>query len=854
MRAVQSAAFIAMLAFPCAQAYQAHGESAAASGSVNVDGKVLDPSGKAMPAVSVTFFDGIAQTFAEITTDGGGDFSVALRPGQYQMAILVPDLKPFVRTVEINLTTPPMVISLSLDKVTSVVDVQDKADPVFTMNSIRLSGESLRALPFDQGALLNHLQLLADGGGHTQFTVDGFPGGSFPSLDQISEIVVERNSLSASGTGPRIMVLTKTPGLTRWAGSSSIHSLNRSMNARNRGALNTPSRQGRVFTADYSGPLIKGKLGMGISLSMQNSRSEGNHVRAVTPEGTVSYPVIDPAQSYTIGLTNHWYLSPSSVFGYRITRSISKHHNQGVGGFTLAERAFDSSASVWNVQVLNHSSVTARLANELRLNVNRTRSSTCPLSNAITIDVLDSFHRGGAQNRSTYQNSIYDFGDAIRWAPVPKWTVKVTLDGTYRKSYSDSDLNSAGTFTFSSLEDYLAGQPLQFSKASGRRVREARQLETNASLQADYSINGKASLRMGSRYTWQTSLGDYNNLGPVAQFSYQLRKRTGISFGAALSYPVVGLSMAVREQLLRQDGSRPFETIISNPSYPDPFVTESNSSPQLTGAGLILSRAKVFESAYRVLFQMNMQQSLKENWRVSAHLNLNRDVHQLRTRNINAPYPGTPFPAELRADDIDYLRPYYPLLANITHYESVGKARSNVLDIVLQSPAMANFKRFQWSGDLRFVSTWAEDDSVAQNPYDRNSDWARSERLHRLTGNLSVKIPLLGSLFLPVSLNSGNLYSVTTGRDDNFDLSLNDRPIGIKRNSLRGPPNFNVNLAYISPVIGLLPAKLVVQVTNLLNNTTISEISGVMTSPFFGQPTSFGPSRSVRLALSLSTW
>ena len=51
--------------------------------------------------------------------------------------------------------------------------------------------------------------------------------------------------------------------------------------------------------------------------------------------------------------------------------------------------------------------------------------------------------------------------------------------------------------------------------------------------------------------------------------------------------------------------------------------------------------------------------------------------------------------------------------------------------------------------------------------------------------------------------NSGRSYSITSGKDDNFDQNINDRPAGIPRNSLRGPSVYVVNLNYSSPVLSL---------------------------------------------------
>ena len=138
------------------------------------------------------------------------------------------------------------------------------------------------------------------------------------------------------------------------------------------------------------------------------------------------------------------------------------------------------------------------------------------------------------------------------------------------------------------------------------------------------------------------------------------------------------------------------------------------------------------------------------------------------------------------------------------------------------------------------------------NSYDVRQDWARNDQRHRFFGSFSGKSHWLGAYSFLVTLNSGRAYSITTGMDENFDGSFNDRPNkGVKRNSLRGPSVYTVNLIYSTPTIPYVPLRFNIQVTNLLNNTQINGYGSVITSPFFGMPTSYGAGRSIRLSTSI---
>jgi hypothetical protein len=125
-------------------------------------------------------------------------------------------------------------------------------------------------------------------------------------------------------------------------------------------------------------------------------------------------------------------------------------------------------------------------------------------------------------------------------------------------------------------------------------------------------------------------------------------------------------------------------------------------------------------------------------------------------------------------------------------------------------------------------------------------------------------------------------YNITTGRDDNGDTISNDRPAGIPRNSARGAAQIDVGArlswsigfgtrATTGPQgpqvrvvrgdnpdpLGSMPSgetqnkrylvEMYVQSYNLLNHLNALTFSGVLTSPFYGRPTSAGPARRIEI-------
>ena len=60
--------------------------------------------------------------------------------------------------------------------------------------------------------------------------------------------------------------------------------------------------------------------------------------------------------------------------------------------------------------------------------------------------------------------------------------------------------NFTGTFTFSSLADFAANRPLQFTQTKGNPLLDVNQLEVASFVQTDYKMTKKFNVSMGTRY------------------------------------------------------------------------------------------------------------------------------------------------------------------------------------------------------------------------------------------------------------------------------------------------------------------------------------------------------------------
>lgn len=110
-----------------------------------------------------------------------------------------------------------------------------------------------------------------------------------------------------------------------------------------------------------------------------------------------------------------------------------------------------------------------------------------------------------------------------------------------------------------------------------------------------------------------------------------------------------------------------------------------------------------------------------------------------------------------------------------------------------------------------------------------------------------------------LSAASGKPYTLTTGRDDNQDGFVTDRPGRVGRNTLRAPGFANVDLQLSRDVRfnrskgekGPM-ATIGVGAFNALNAFSVTTIVGNRSSPFFGQAVAARPSRRVQLSARVS--
>ncbi|PYS53431.1 MAG: hypothetical protein DMG13_12615 [Acidobacteria bacterium] len=665
---------------------------------------------------------------------------------------------------------------------------------------------------------------------------------------------------SRQGSGQPPPQVVDRGGAGAFHGNAQVLLKDESLNARNPFADNKPPYQERQGNFDISGPIIPRKLTTSFAAS-QNEAQNVDTVHATLPEGLFALGITRPTVQRSFTTRNTYQVSQAHSISLNLGYAMSSSKNQGVGQFALPERAWTSKGSNWNVEVVQFSNLSALSIFESRFKATSSHDETRPFSNALRINVLDTFSSGGAQNRSENTSRDYDFGN-LYTRLGEKMTMRAGTQGRYRNNRSFSENDFGGTFTFSNLDSYLAGRPLTYRVTRGNPLLETDQLELSFFSQNDWKVSSQLTLMLGARYDYQTNMRDHNNLAPRLGFAYALSRATVIRGGGGMFY--LRMDMENVENQRRLDGTRQFEIVIDNPSYPDPFQagTIRNTLPSIRVMDPNL------EAPYVNVAMISFERTFFTNLLLSATYDYQREYHRLRLRNLNAPLDSTaPFPRSCSpATSAEAcVRP------DPSHGDAVSlESTSNQLQHTFRLNFRQRFSIFNVSAaylvQRALPETSPNGDALSSDNYNLRADYVRSHGTccptHNVNSTVNARLPLGIFLTGTAALSGPHWYNITTGKDDNRDSVINDRPPGFPRNGGKGPKtlnfNFNISKAFFFGAPPGINGKgsgtrknlnVFANMTNAFNRTNYGTPSGVMTSPNFGKFTSAQDPRQIEAGM-----
>jgi len=844
---------------------------------------VRDPSGAVIPNAAVVVKGAEAATqdvvVPAVSSDGQGVATAVNVPiGRYTVAVSFPGFEGrTIPDVRVRAGDNRREVTLPIEKVAESVAVgRDAATAASDPKSERfgnvLSKAQIEALPDDPDEMEKVLNEMAGPG--ATIRVDGFRGGKLPPKSQIRSIRFSSAMFGAENhsAGHTFVDIATQPGLGPMRGSMDFSFRDDSLNARNAFQSEKGPEQTQQYTLNLSGTLRKERTSFSLSAG-RASMYDSAYIYAAVPARPVSGAVRRPSDRLNFNLRVDHALNKAHSLRGSFQRNDNDLQNLGVGNYDLPARAFDR-VSNESVLRLSESGPLARLwFAESRLQIRRTGSDNISTTQLPTVRVLDTFTSGGAQQAGGRRGTDLEYATDVDYAKKGHALRMGTLieGGLYR---SDNRTNYLGTFTFTSLADYDAGRPANFTRRSGNPLVEYSQWQGAFYVQDDWRARKNLTVNWGVREEFQTHLGDRWNLAPRGGLTWSPFKngKTTIRAGGGLFYE--WLDADTYEQTLRVDGVHQQDLVIVNPGYPDPSSGGASQqvlppSKYLLADGLVMPK--------RALALVALTQQISQTFGLNLNYTHTNGWDRFRGRNINAPLNGT------RPD---------PALGNITQVESTATLRVDSINAGMNFniPARRTFIFANYAFN-RQLSDADGAFSLPANSYDLAAEWGRVGGIPRHVASAVMNTSLTKSLRVAVSTaaRSGAPYNRTTGRDDNGDTVFNDRPAGAGRNSLvshgmwdvaarltyafgfgEKPPSSTPGGGQMIMIRGgggagdLLSAlggggaenkrirlELFASATNLFNNVNPIGYSGVMTSPFFGRPTAAGPARKIDVGMKI---
>ena len=814
---------------------------------------VVDQTGGGVPQASVriTRADG---TTLDLNADSRGVVTIpALPVGPLQLHVEFPGFVSHDRAVVLrrgnNSETVTLVLA-ALEEEVLVTDTASTGDLRGNSMTTVLEEEELAALSDDPEELAAQLEALTGGAGAV-FQVDGFRGGRLPGRDEIRQVRFRNNSFAADNhdAGRSQVEIVTRPGLTAWSGNANFGLRSDVLNARNAFARTETPEQFRRFTMGMRGPLARNRTSLRFSVDGNRSFDSGTIV-ALAPEGRVADQVRRPFEQthFSVGLDHG--LTRNSTVRVEYRAGDDDRRNLGVGDFNLAERAYTRSSREQRLRTSIQTVLGRANLNELRVQFNARESVSESASDAVTIVVIDAFSRGGAgvSSRGTTRN--LEVGDNYDFS-IGAHSMRVGALFEADNFQNFDARNAAGTFTFGSLEAFLAGRPNTFTQRLGQVDTQFTQYQLGVYWQDDVRIRRTLSLSVGVRQELQNHVDDAINLMPRVGFTWNaFGSRTVVRGGYGIFHDWYDSNL--HDQTLRVDGRTQRDLLVLNPGYPDPIGGVS---------AIVLPGGRVQAAADRELpyvhqASIGVERPITPTLNVQASYLFLRGRNQMRSRNINAP-------------DASGVRPE-PNIGTVTQIESTGRTSNDRLTVNLsyRVPAKRIFMNANYT--LANMKNVADNPlSLPANSLDPDAEWgpASQDIRHRFYAMMTIPVWLGLRANITTNASSAAPYTITTGRDDNGDGVSNDRPPGVGRNAARGAGRWELSTR-VTKTIGFggqrsgeparrgfagdpadqrFSVEFYVQAFNVLNRINYANFSGNLQSPFFGLPTSAAQARRVEV-------
>jgi hypothetical protein len=826
----------------------------AASGDIT--GSVVDQSGGVVAGAKVTVERPSGSPLIGATDLKGTFRFTELPAGTYQVRVEHPGFK--VAGMRVKLGDSParlrMVLRIAdLHERLTVGSPEARVSPesAENMDVVKLDRRALNKLPVLGNDIIaaasQYLDQAALGAAGVSVVVDGMEARKIGvSASAVQEVRINQNPYSAEFARPgrgRIEIITK-PAAGEYHGSIEFVFRDHRLDARNAFAATRPAEQRRIFEGHFTGPVGHSKKTAFLLSANHEEEDLQNLVFAITPAGVLRQNFANPKRQTEVSGSITRQLTDRQTLSTRYELSRDQGQGEDVGGFTLPVAGADYKEREHLLFVNYRAVLTPRIVNEFSMRlghqsfVNSSRTPGVP-----RIVVQDAFTGGGGQSDRHETENRIQFNNIVSWAKGRHLVrAGVTVPGFIRRGLNDH-ANYDGTFSYSSLDDYLAHQPFLFEVQRGNGYLAFWQKDLGFFVQDDFKARPNLSISIGLRYDWQNHLSDHNNLAPrfSLAFSPDKKRKTVLRASGGIFYERTG-NGAIAD-LLRFDGLRLRRLVLTNPAYPDPLSAGGSLEAQPAS---MTRFAPDLRSPYLLQYGGGVERQLQKSLVLALNYTGITGVKTFRSRDLNAPLPPL------------YLARPIAAIGVLRTIESAGRLQSHSLDLTLRGSIKKYFNGTIQHGFGRAYNNTGGIAAFPANSYNLSGEWARSsfDVRHRFRALGTVKAGELFELGTVLSVSSGAPYTITTGRDDNHDGRASDRPAGVPRNSKQGFGAANLDLR-LSHEFKLTDSDkdeapsldAGIEAFNMLNGVNYTNVVGNLSSPFFGQPVAARPARRLQLRL-----
>jgi len=804
-------------------------------------GLITDELGAAIVGVNVTLTDA-AGAQKKTTTNGEGVYNFAgLAPGKYTLHANATGFAPS-ESKEVDITTARQTLDLTLrvtieEKVT-VAETPISTEATENANQTVIGGKDLDALPDDPDELAAALQALAGpsvGPNGGQIFIDGFTGGNLPSKDSIREIRINQNPFAAENDQPsgRIDILTR-PGTDKLRGGASLNFNDESFNSRNPFAVTSSKRtpyQIRQYDMNLNGPVVKRKASFFFNFGRIET-DDNDLVRATVLDSNLN--PVDFGQAFVVPRRNTYFsprfdyaINAGNTLIVRYNYNRTRVENQGIGGFTLPERGYDTLSINQNIQLTETAILNPTTINETRFQYSTNHFEQDGSNEIPGLEVSGAFNSGSSQvGESFNERKSWELNNFTA-RQMGKHALK--FGGRIRHVNVDdtNEGNFGGTWTFTggfgltSIERYqltlrlleqgltpaevraAGGGATAFRINTGDPFADVSQTDYGLFVQDDWRIRPNLTLSYGLRYETQTNAHSKFDFGPRLAIAWSpgaansarppkmvIRAGTGFFYNRfsesntlqanrldGVSY----IQTQVNEPFDRSEAPSVIEQSLPNVAALYSLLNQWSPTAVPSLAGLPPTQQTIWQVDPNLqaptvfLLGTQVERQLPRNITMFVGFYNIHITHAIRARDVNAPLPFTI--TELTPNGI---RPD-PTRGEVNRYEASGIFNQRQFFVGFNSRLS---RMFQLSGNYSWSKSNNDTDGQGSalfpvNSYDTSGEYGRSsfDIRHRFSIFGTVNLPWWKVVLSPfIVANTGPAFNITTGQDRNLDRQFNERP------------------------------------------------------------------------------